>query len=161
MEETALKLLFKQRVFSWFDSYDIYDENGNTIFTVKGQLSWGHCLQISDANGQHIGTVKERVFTFLPKFELYIGDAYVGEIKKDLSFFTPKFTVTCKDWYVSGDIFGWNYTVFSGNTPIMSAQKRLLNWADTYEIDVINESDKLYALMIVLAIDAAQCSQND
>lgn len=23
-------LRFKQRFFSWFDSYDIYDENGNT-----------------------------------------------------------------------------------------------------------------------------------
>lgn len=36
-----MKMLFKQRVFSWFDSYDIYDEYGNTLFVVKGQLSWG------------------------------------------------------------------------------------------------------------------------
>ena len=26
-----MKLLFKQRLFSWFDSYDIYDEFGNTV----------------------------------------------------------------------------------------------------------------------------------
>ena len=26
-----MKLLFKQRFFSWFDSYDIFDENGNRI----------------------------------------------------------------------------------------------------------------------------------
>ena len=24
----------KQRLFSWFDSYDIYDEAGNTIYVV-------------------------------------------------------------------------------------------------------------------------------
>ena len=24
-----MKLLFRQRVFSWLDSYDVYDENGN------------------------------------------------------------------------------------------------------------------------------------
>lgn len=36
-----MKLLFKQRMFSWFDSYDIYDENENTVYVVKGQLSWG------------------------------------------------------------------------------------------------------------------------
>ncbi len=35
-----MKLLFKQRLFSWFDSYDIYDEYGNVIYTVKGELSW-------------------------------------------------------------------------------------------------------------------------
>ena len=42
-----MKLLFKQRAFTWFDSYDIYDENENTVYVVKGQLSWGHCLKIS------------------------------------------------------------------------------------------------------------------
>ena len=36
-----MKLLFKQRAFAWFDSYDIYDENENTVYIVKGQLSWG------------------------------------------------------------------------------------------------------------------------
>ncbi len=30
-----MKLLFKQRMFSWFDSYDIYDENENTVYVVK------------------------------------------------------------------------------------------------------------------------------
>ena len=29
-----MRLLFKQRFFSWFDSYDIYDENGNTVNLV-------------------------------------------------------------------------------------------------------------------------------
>lgn len=47
-----MKLLFRQRFFSWFDSYDIYDENENTVYTVKGQLSWGHCLKIYDVAGR-------------------------------------------------------------------------------------------------------------
>lgn len=55
-----MKLLFKQRFFSWFDSYDIYNEAGETVYTVEGKLSWGHCLHILDAAGNHIGTVKER-----------------------------------------------------------------------------------------------------
>ena len=35
-----MRLLFKQRLFSWFDSYDIYDEAGNTVYTVEGTLAW-------------------------------------------------------------------------------------------------------------------------
>ena len=70
-----MKLCFKQRFFSWFDSYDIYDAStGATAFTVEGKLAWGHCLHILDAQGRHIATVKERVLTFLPKFDLYIGE---------------------------------------------------------------------------------------
>ena len=64
-----MKLLFKQRFFSWFDSYNIYDEAGNTVYTVEGKLAWGHCLHILDADGNHIGTVQQKVLTFLPKFE--------------------------------------------------------------------------------------------
>ena len=36
-----MRLLFKQRFFSWFDSYDIYNEAGETVYTVEGKLSWG------------------------------------------------------------------------------------------------------------------------
>ena len=37
-----MRLYFKQRFFSWFDSYDIYDEaTGEPVFTVEGKLAWG------------------------------------------------------------------------------------------------------------------------
>lgn len=32
-----MKLLFKQRFFSWLDRYDIYDENENVVYTVEGK----------------------------------------------------------------------------------------------------------------------------
>lgn len=73
-----MKLLFKQRMFSWFDSYDIYDEMGNVVYEVKGQLSWGHCLKIFAPSGQELGTVKQQVLTWLPKFEVYEGSSYMG-----------------------------------------------------------------------------------
>ena len=50
--------LFKRDCISWFDSYDIYDEDGNTVFTVEGKLAWGHCLHILNAAGEHIATVR-------------------------------------------------------------------------------------------------------
>lgn len=33
-----MKLLIKQRVFSWSDTYDIYDENENPKYFVKGEI---------------------------------------------------------------------------------------------------------------------------
>ena len=55
-----MKLLFRQRIFSWLDSYDIYNEKGETLFVVRGQLSWGHCLKIYDAFGEEVGKVKRK-----------------------------------------------------------------------------------------------------
>ena len=59
-----MRLYFKQRFFSWLDSYDIFDGNGNTVFTVEGQLSWGHKLAIYNAGGEEVGMVKEVVLLF-------------------------------------------------------------------------------------------------
>ena len=33
-----MKLLIKQRVFSWSDTYDVYDENGNPKYFVKNEI---------------------------------------------------------------------------------------------------------------------------
>ena len=156
-----MKLLFKQRFFSWFDSYDIYDEAGNVVYTVEGKLAWGHCLHILNAAGEHIATVKERVLTFLPKFEMYVGEKYAGCIQKEFTFFTPRFDIDCNGWQVEGSFLEWDYTVREAcGALVATISKELFNWTDTYVIDVMDPRDALCALMLVLAIDAEKCSRN-
>lgn len=157
-----MKLLFKQRFFSWFDSYDIFDEAGNIVYTVKGQLAWGHCLKIFDARGVEIGTVRERVLTFLPKFEMYFGDRYVGCISKEFTLFRPRFNIDCNGWHIDGDWFEWEYQILTASgKAVAQVSKELLNWTDTYVIDVCDPDDALSVLMLVLAIDAEKCSRRD
>ena len=44
-----MKLLIKQRVFSWTDTYDVYDESGNVKYFVKAEfLSIGHRIHVYD-----------------------------------------------------------------------------------------------------------------
>lgn len=157
-----MKLLFKQRIFSWFDSYDNYSEAGEPVYTVRGQISWGHCLKIFDRNGCEIGTVKERLFTILPKFEIYAGASYIGCISKELPFIKPRYNIDYNGWYVEGDIFQWNYTVLnSSGQPVAAVSKQIFNLTDTYVIDVANPNDALGALMLVIAIDVEKCSRGN
>ena len=156
-----MKLLFKQRLFSWLDSYDIYGENGETLFTVEGKLSWGHCLHILDAGGAHIGTIQEKVFTLLPQFELYVGEAYLGCIRKEFTLFTPRFTIDCNDWQVEGQWLEWDYAIDSPSRGhIASVSKDVFRMTDCYAIDVADPQDALGVLMVVLAIDAEKCSRS-
>jgi uncharacterized protein YxjI len=156
-----VQLLFKQRFFSWFDSYDIYDAQGRTVFTVEGKMSWGHRLHILNADGEHIATVKQRVMTFLPRFELYEGDAYVGCITKEFSFFRPSFSVDCNGWAVDGDFMEWDYQIVDASGAVIATvSKELFHMTDTYVIDVVDPEDALHALMVVLAIDAEKDSRN-
>ena len=157
-----MRMLFKQRFFSWFDSYDIYDEAGGVLYTVRGQLSWGHCLKIFDQYDREAGTVKERVLTLLPRFELYLGDNYLGCVSREFSFFRPRYNIDCNGWHVEGNFMEWDYTVTdSGGAPVASVSREILHWTDTYVIDVRDPRDALMALMLVLAIDAEKCSRSN
>ncbi len=155
-----MKLLFKQKFFSWFDSYNIFDEAGNVFFHVQGQLSWGHLFYIYNQNNVHIGTLKEQIFRFLPHFTMFENGNEVGEIIKEFSWFKPKFSLTCSDWTVTGDIWEWDYSIVNSNNQVIAyISKQLLNFTDTYVLNIKNSNDALRVLMIVLAIDAIKCNQ--
>lgn len=155
-----MRLIFKQRLFSWFDSYDIYDNSGNTVFTVKGQLAWGHCFKIFDSYGNEVGMLKQKVMTFLPAFEIYIDGQYMGQIKKEFTLFKPKFVMDLNDWYIDGNWTEWDYTVYGRNGAVMTVSKEIMRLTDTYMLDVYNDEDALAGLLVALAIDAEKCSRN-
>lgn len=156
-----MKLYFKQRFFSWFDSYDIYGEDGQTLYTVEGKLAWGHKLHILNAAGEHIATVKEVVLTLLPRFELYLGEQRIGCIQKKLTFFRPQYQIDCNGWQVQGDFFEWDYRITAANGAVVATvSKELFHLTDTYTIEVADSRDALCALMLTLAIDAEKCSRN-
>lgn len=154
-------LRFRQRMFSWFDSYDIWDAAGNRTYTVKGKLSWGHCLKILDPAGQEVGMVKEKVVTLLPRFDLYLAGARVGSIAKKLTLFRPEYDIDCRGWRVTGSITEWEYRIQNraGET-VAVISKELFHLTDTYVIEVRDPEDAIYALMMVLAIDADMCSRS-
>ena len=155
-----MKLLFKQRAFTWFDSYDIFDEAGDTVYTVQGRLAWGHRLEISDAAGNYLGQVRQEVLTFRPRFSLFIGENCVGQLRKEFALFKPVFTLDCNGWEIEGNFWEWDYRVTDGSRIVMTVSKELFHWTDTYQMDIADPRDALLCLMIVLAIDAEKCSRN-
>lgn len=156
-----MRLMFKQRFFSWFDSYDIYDENGTAVYTVCGRQAWGHKLEIYDNSGNPLATLREQVLTFLPRFAIQIGGETVVTITKDFTFFKPSFSVDCNGWHVEGSFLEWDYSIISQTGSVVARiEKQLFHFTDTYLIDVADGQDSLLALMVVLAIDAVKCSKN-
>ena len=65
-----MKLLIKQRVFSWTDTYDVYDESGNVKYFVKAEFfSFGHMLHVYDAMEREAGVIRQKLLSLLPVFE--------------------------------------------------------------------------------------------
>lgn len=153
-----MQLYLKQRIFTWFDSFDIYHEDGSVAYTVQGQLSWGHKLEVLDAEGRYLGMVRERVMTFLPQFEMYQGDEYLGCIYREFTILRSRFTLDYQGWSLDGDILGWDYELrdMQGRT-VATIAKELWRLGDTYVLDIERPEDAFYVVMAVLAIDCSRC----
>lgn len=158
-----MKLCIKQRVFSWGDTYDVYDEYGNPRYYVKAAIfSIGHQIHIYEKQtGREVGSIHQHFFAFTPGFDIVMNGQKVGVIKKRFTFFTPTYDVDFRGWTCEGDLFGWDYQVMQGQLPVMSISKQWLTWGDTYVMDFANPAHELPGLLLVLAIDAANCSHND
>ena len=157
-----MQLLIKQRVFSWSDSYDVYDETGEARYFVKAELfSFGHQIHVYDArSGREVGSIHQKLFTLLPTFEIVVDGRVMGTVRKQFSLFSPRYDVDYMGWEAEGDFFGWDYRVVKGGMPIMGITKQWLSWGDTYVLEYRNPAHEMPGLLLVIAIDAANCDHD-
>lgn len=157
-----MQLCIKQRVFSWGDTYDIYDETGEARYYVKAEVfTLGHQIHVYDKrNDRQIGAIHQKLFTFLPQFEIVIDGRVVGTIRREFSWFRPRYQVDFQGWQVEGDLMQWDYTVYQGDRTVMTISKELFRWGDTYVMNYQSLADEIPGLLLVIAIDAANCGKD-
>ena len=157
-----MELLIKQRVFSWTDTYDVFDSSQNAKYFVKGDFfSLGHRIRIYDKfTGEELGCVQQRLLTLLPTFDIEIDGQTVGTIRKKFTFFTQDYQVDYRGWDVEGDMLHWDYEVYDRGRTVMHISKEWLTWGDTYTLSYDDVGDEIPGLLLVIAIDAVNCSKN-
>lgn len=155
-----MQLRIRQRIFSWTDSYDVYDEDGDPRFEVRTDLlAFGHQIHVyNKRTGREVGSIHEKLFRLLPRFDVVIGGRKMGYVRKELSLFVPRFYVNYLNWKVEGDLVGWDYRVRTGLRQVMAISKDIFTLSDTYIMEFSDPMDELPGLLLVLAIDAANCS---
>lgn len=158
-----MKLLIRQRVFSWTDSYDVFDEWGTPIYEVRAAFfALGHQIHVYDkATGRDLGSIHQRLLTLMPVFDIVIGGRTMGTVRKQFTFLRPRYQVEYQGWQVEGDFLGWDYQVKKGSGTVMTIAKELFRWSDTYTLTCADPADAFPGLLLVLAIDAANCDHNE
>ncbi len=151
-----MRLLIREKIFSWSDQFTVMDENGGVRYTVEGQLfSWGKKLRVYDLAGQEVAYIEQKVMSFMPRYRVYVGEVLICEVIREFSFFRPKYSVLGAGWHVDGEFWEHDYTVTKDNRTIVSINKEWFAWGDCYTLDFADPANELYGLALVLAIDCA------
>ena len=161
-----MELHIRQRIFSWGDSYDVFDDSGEARYEVRSAFfSLGHQIHVydkqADEGRDEVGSIRQKLFTLMPTFEIEIGGRVIGTVRKKFTLLRQNYEVDYRGWDVEGDFLGWDYKVVQASREVLSITREIWNWSDTYTLRFRNPADEIPGLLLVLAIDAANCSHND
>lgn len=156
-----MRLMIKEKVFSWTDTFTVTDEAGNDRYYVSGELfSFGKKLHVTDTEGREVAYVEQHIWSFLPRYRVLVNGEQIAEVVRAFSFFTPRYTVNGPGWEAVGDFWQHAYTVHRYGIPVVSIQKEWCTWGDSYVLNYDRPEDEVTALALVLAIDCAVEAQD-
>ena len=157
-----MKLYIKQKIFSWKESFSVFDSMGCELFTVKGELfSFCKKLTIFDGKGKEIYRIEQELFRFRPRYHIVRGEEIQATVIKEISMFRPYYTVDGPGWEVQGDFFDHDYEITDAGRLVASVSKQWFTWGDTYEIDVDDAYDPVAVLAVAIIIDCVLESQDN
>ena len=157
-----MNLYIKERIFTWGDKFDVCDRNGQMKYYVEGEVfSWGKKLHVYDKYNREVAFIKQALFTWMPCYKVFVNGSEIAQIRKEFSFLRPRYRVDGLNWDVEGSFWERYYTVTQHGRPVVSIEKKLLTWGDTYELTIADDADEIVALAVVLTIDCVVEQQNN
>lgn len=127
---------------------------------MEGEIfTLGKKLHVYDANQIERIFIQQKLWTFLPRFFVFVNELQVAEIVKEFTFLKPRYAVLGLNWEVNGNFWAHDYEILSQGRVVVSIKKEWLTWGDTYVLDIADPQDELNALAVVLAIDAVMSQQ--
>lgn len=159
-----MRYLVRQKIFSLGDSFAIKDEAGNDIFLAKAQLlSFGNKLRIFNLTGNELCYIEQKVFKFMPEYDIYIAGIHVVNVKKKFAFFKNDFVITSPgtQYYVDGDFFAHEFSIYKDGRPVAAISKKYFSFSDTYTVDVDDGQDQMTILALAIVVDMVCHDNND
>lgn len=151
-----MKYLVRQKVFSLGDNFTIKNEYGEDCFRVYGKIfSLGNKLHLTDLQDRELYYIEQRLFRFLPEYNIYQNGTPVAHVKKTFSLFRPNFEITSVygKYSISGNFFAYDFTIFKNGDPVAVISKKWFSFSDTYGVSVDDREDAAFILALVIVID--------
>ncbi len=147
-----MTLYLQEELFS-FDHFDIWDEDGRTLYTVDREgLFLGRTLHVTDAQGHDVAQVRHIPFSIPSTFAITTLTQEL-ELTRNFTFFSRSYSLSGLDWEISGDFTGHAYEFYCGEHQVAALEKDWPALHDRYRLEVADAADALTALCVVLAID--------
>lgn len=152
-----MKLYIKQKMISLGDSYKVLDENENIIYSVKSKLLKMLAeMIICSKSGEELYTIKRKMTFMKPKYEI-LHQGNLVALLENKSLFKKEWIITTssRDLQLKGSLFAYNMEISEGDNLLATISKKKMSLTDSYEINILDESQADLVVTIVIALDNA------
>ncbi len=153
------KFYLKQKVFSFRDSFKVFDENQNQVYHANAKMmSFARQYQIYQSNPERLlFTMRRRMLSFLPTYELFNAQGEnVAIMRKRFAAFKNRIDIEAnnENYTLEGSVWAHNFTIASSKGIVLAVRKKILAWGDTYEIEIDDQADVDKMIAFVVMIDS-------
>lgn len=150
-----MKYSIKSKLFKIKEDFWVKNERREDCYFIdKELLSFGLQFRVIENNNE-IYKVREKIFKFMPSYEIYdINDNVVGIVKKQFTFFKDNILVQSNygDFEIQGDLWHHNYIINHRGRSVAVIDKEILSFTDNYYVD-INYENHSFIIALVIIID--------
>lgn len=153
-----MRYIVKQSVISVDARYLIEDEAGNLAFKVYRQaISLMKRWFFRDATGVDNLIINKKIFSLLPKFEIFFNDDTYAIINKKFSLLNDTFEVTSSygNYVIRGNKFSFEYQIFKNEVPVATVSKKWVSLGDTYGVEIDENEKATFLLALIISVDAS------
>ncbi len=96
------------------------------------------------------------MFSFQPRYEIYINGNLFAEMRKEYTWFKKKFTLDVpgpNDYSIEGSFWLHDYTFSRDEGVVARVSKKLYSWTDSYGVEIVDGEDALSILCSCIVID--------
>lgn len=91
--------------FSFRDRFTIKDENMDDVFFAEGHFfSFGKKIHMHTMDSDEVLYIKQNIWSFLSRYEFFVGDDLISEMKQEFTFFKKKYNIITPNWQIIGDV---------------------------------------------------------
>lgn len=155
-------LYIKQKVFSFTDSYNVFDENLQAVYKIDSEfLSFLSKIHLCDLFENELFFIKKKLKFVLAEYEIYKGETLYAEVKREFSLFSPRLTVTSPfgNYQIEGDFIAMNFSILCDGILLGTISKEWLSFGDSYKLDIVDDKNAAFFTALVIAID--NCLHNE
>lgn len=145
-------LVMKQKVMAWAEDFTVYTDDQQPRYRIRGSLMrLPKRYDITRTDGTPVAEIVKSTLSLRPRFTLQLPGLPPVTIRKEFSWFKPVYSIDAGQLEVRGDWWDMQFTVWRDGQPVASVNRKLLSWADTYAMDITDESlEPVVALVVAI-----------